>query len=104
MDAILTDSHLDTRIKRCTCDSVVPKLEYAGEVREWNATFGKQLETVQMAAAKKMLRCSSTTSNTVSRAQLATYQLKTTRDTRKLNWQYKVRNKKEVARHNYRDV
>ena len=33
MDAILTDSRLDTRIKRCILmDLMVPKLEYAGEV------------------------------------------------------------------------
>ena len=31
MDAILTDSHLDTRIQRCILINViVPKLEYAG--------------------------------------------------------------------------
>ena len=35
MGAILTDSHLDTRIRRCILMNViVPKLEYAGEV--WN--------------------------------------------------------------------
>ena len=54
MNAILTDSHLDTinRTKRCILMSViVPKLEYAGEVWEGDAKFVKQLETVQMAAA-----------------------------------------------------
>ena len=50
MDAILTESHLDTRIKRCMLMNVtVPKLEYAGEVWEGNAKFVKQLKTaVQM--------------------------------------------------------
>ena len=44
MDAILTDSHLDTRIKRCIMMIViVPKLQYAGEVWEGNAKFVKQL-------------------------------------------------------------
>ena len=55
MDAILTDSHLDTRIKRCIRMNVivaVPKLEYAGEVWEGNAKPVKQLGTVQMTAAK----------------------------------------------------
>ena len=42
MDAILTDSHLDTRIKRCILMNVVaPKLAYAGEVREGNHGVGK---------------------------------------------------------------
>ena len=64
MDAILTDSHLDARIKGCILMCViVPKLEYAGEVWEGNAKIVKQLETVRMTAAKKILGCSSTTSN-----------------------------------------
>ena len=83
MDAILTDSHLDTRIKRCILIHViVPKLEYA-EVWEGNAKLVKQLETVQMTAAKKVLGCSSTTSNTVLRAELGMYPLRTNRDVRK---------------------
>ena len=46
MGAILTDSHLDTRNKLCIMiDVIVPKLEYAGEVREWNAKSVKQLDT-----------------------------------------------------------
>ena len=54
MDEILTDSHLDTRIKRCIMINViVRKLEYAGEVWEGNAKLVKQLQTVQMTAAKK---------------------------------------------------
>ena len=48
---------------------VVPKLEYAGKVWEGNAKLVKQLETVQMTAAKKVLGCSSTTSNTVLRTE-----------------------------------
>ena len=63
-DAILTDSHIATRIKRCILINViVPKLKYEGEVREGNAKLVKQLETVQMAAAKKVPGCSSTTSS-----------------------------------------
>ena len=66
MDAILTDSHLDIRIKRCILMNViVPKLEYTGEVWEGNAKSVKQLEIVHMIAAKKVQGCSSTTSNTV---------------------------------------
>ena len=68
MDAILTDPHVDTRIKICILVNViVPKLKYAGEVWEGNAKFVKQLGTVPMAAAKQILRCSSTTSDTVLR-------------------------------------
>ena len=93
MDAIPTDSHLDTRIKRCILMNViVPKLEYAGEVWEGNAKLVKQLETLWVTAAKKVLGCSSTTSNKVLRAELGMYPLKTNRDARKLKWQCKVRN------------
>ena len=59
---------------------IVPKLKYAGELRERNAKLAKQLETVQMTAAKKVLGCSSTTSNTIVRAELGMYSLKTNRD------------------------
>ena len=53
MDAILTDSHLVTRIKVCILMNVIiPKLEYT-EVWEGNAKLVKQLETVQMATANK---------------------------------------------------
>ena len=78
MDVILRDSHLDTRIKTCILMNViVPKLEYAGEIWEGNVKLVKKLETVQMAAAKKILGCSKTTSNTALRAELGMYPLKT---------------------------
>ena len=71
MDAILTDTHIDTRIKKGILINIfVPKLEYAGEVWEGNAKFGKQQERVQMTESKKILGFSSTTSNTVLRAEL----------------------------------
>ena len=57
MDAILTDSHLGTSImterRSILMDVIVPKLEYAREIREGNAKVVKQLETTQMAAAAK---------------------------------------------------
>ena len=57
MGAILLDSHLDTRIARIEVGTltnvVAPRLEYPGEVWEGSVNFVKQLETVQMAAAKK---------------------------------------------------
>ena len=96
MDAILTDPHLDTRMKiYILTDVIVPKLECAGEVWEGNAKFVKQLETVQMTAAKKILGGSSTTSSTVLRAELGLYPLKTNKAVRKLKWQYRGRNMPE---------
>ena len=71
MNVMLTDPCLGTRIKICTLmNVVVPTLEYAG-----NAKFVKQLERVQMTAAKKILGCSSATSNTVLRAELGMHPL-----------------------------
>ena len=82
MDAILT---LDTRIKICILmNVVVPKLECAGGLWKGNVKFVKQLETVQMTAAKKVIECSSTTSNTVLRAELEMLPLKTNSDVRKV--------------------
>ena len=67
MDAILADSHLDTRINRCIrMNLIVPKVEYGGEYGEGNAKSVKQLETVQMmAATEKVGGRSSTTGSTV---------------------------------------
>ena len=87
MDAIITDSHVDTRIKICILINVIaPKLEYA-EVWEENAKFVKQLETVQMTAARNRLGCSSAKNSTVWRAELlyvVMYPLKTNGDVSKL--------------------
>ena len=45
------------RINMCILMNVIlPKLEFAGEVWEGNAKFVKQLERVQMAAAKKKVQ------------------------------------------------
>ena len=97
MDAILTDSHLDTvdRIKICIIMNViVPKIKYAGEACEGNAKLVRQLETV-LTAAIKALRCSSTTSTTaVLREELGVYPRSTNRDVRKLKWRNNVSNKK----------
>ena len=78
MDVILRESQLDTRIKRCILRNViVPKLEYA-EVWEGNTKLVKKLETVPMTAAKRILGCSKTASNTTAlRAELGMYLLKT---------------------------
>ena len=57
--------------------------EVAHHVRLFNP-YLEQLETVQMAATKRVLRCSSTTSDTVLRAELGMHPLKTNRDVRKL--------------------
>ena len=69
-------------------NAILPKLEYAGEVWEGNAKLVKQLETVQMTASKKVLVCTSTTSNTALKAELGMYPLKANRDVRRLKGQY----------------
>ena len=77
MDVILSDSHLDTRMKRCILlNMIVPKLQYAGEFGEGNKKLADKLETVQMSAAK-ILGCSKATSNTALRAELGMHALKT---------------------------
>ena len=77
MDAIVTDSHLGTRIKiYFLMNVIVPKLECAGEAWEENAKSVKQVETVRMTAAENVLGCSSTTSNSVLRAGLGMHPLK----------------------------
>ena len=54
MNAILTDSHLDSRMKRCnTVNVLAPKLECA----RGNAKFVKRVGTARMTAAVKVLGC-----------------------------------------------
>ena len=78
MDAILIDSLHDIRIEKCILmHVVVPKLEYAGEAWETNTKLVKQLEPVQMTAAKNILGCSCTTSNTALTAEVELYPPKT---------------------------
>ena len=93
MDVILRESQLDTRIKICILRNViVPKLEYA-QVWEGNAKLVKNLETVPMTAAKRILGCCpKTASNTALRAELGKHSLKTNRDLKKLKWHYRVKN------------
>ena len=74
---------------------IVLKLEYPGKPWKGNEKFVKQLETVHMTAAKKILACPSMTSNVVLRAELGIYPLKTNRDARKFKWQFKVKNMPE---------
>ena len=64
---------------------------------EGNAGLVKKLETVQMAAAEKTLRCSKTTSISALTAELEMYPLET--DKGELRWQYNVKNthRKEIA-------
>ena len=56
MDAILTDSNLDTRVKRCILMNVILcQSQICREVCEGNAKLVNELETVRMTAAKKVL-------------------------------------------------
>ena len=80
MDAILTGPHLKSRVIICILTNViVPKLEYAGASMGRERKVRKQLQTVQMPAATKILGCSSTTRNTVLRAEPGMYPLKTSK-------------------------
>ena len=86
MDAILTDLYLDTKITICILINViVPTLEC--NLWEMMTKFVKQLETVQMTAAKELLRLSGTTSNTVLKDEIRMNPLAANRDVRKLKWQ-----------------
>lgn len=74
MDVILRDSHLFTRVNRHIAMNVtVPKLEYAGKLWEGDG----KLETVELAAAKKMFGCSKMTTNTALSAELGLFPLET---------------------------
>ena len=62
---------------------IVPILEWRSTGEE-NAQLAEQLGTVKTTAAKKVLGCSSTMSNTILKAEKGIYPLKTNRDVIKL--------------------
>ena len=73
MDAFLTDPHLDTRIKRCILmNEILPKLEYAGEVREGNHEDRKTIGNSAHDSSKKYTRMLKYDDNIVIRAELGT--------------------------------
>lgn len=92
MYVILSDSHLDTRIKRwcilmnhCTEAGICRR--GVGRGRE----LVQQRKTSQMTAAKKILGSSKMTGNIVLRADLRMYPLKRNRGMIKSEWQHNVR-------------
>ena len=97
-DAILTDAHLDAKIEICiVMNVIVPKLEHAGELREANAKFVNQVETVQMAASKTILRCAKYDGNNCVKRKTRNAPTKENRDVRKLKWKYRVQNMPEKS-------
>ena len=62
---------------------IVTKLEYAKEVWKGNAKSVDNVEAVQMAAAKSILGCSKTTSNTALGAESGMCPFETNRNMRR---------------------
>ena len=93
MDAIVALDALDaTRNKRCILtNGVVLNLEYAEKCMGMEREAREIVR--QVTAAKKILGCSNTATNTALRAALGMYPLQTKRETCwKLKWHYQVWN------------
>ena len=69
-----------------------PSLEYGSEVCEGNKSQAASLESIMLGGAKRVLGCSSKTSNEAIWGDMGLEFLQGRRDKRKLSWWYKVVN------------
>ena len=69
-----------------------PSLEYGSEVRERNKSQVTSLESIMLGGAKRVLGCSSKTSNEAIQGDMGLEFLQCRCDKRKLSWWYKVVN------------
>ena len=69
-----------------------PSLEYGSEVWEGNKSPAASLESIMLGGAKRVLGCSSKTSNEAISGDMGLEFLQGRRDKRKLSWWYKVVN------------
>ena len=81
--------HLSVRVKRMlVLTALRPLLEYGAEVLVPTSEHCRALESVQLKAARIILRCPPRTSSDVTRADMGLQLLSSRRDIAKLKWQH----------------
>ena len=91
MGKLLRDKHLSVRVKRMLILTALrPLLEYGAEVLVPTREHARALESVQLKAARIILRCPSRTSSDVTRADIRLQLLSSRRDIAKLKWQHRL--------------
>ena len=93
LNNIISNRYINLSARRMLLLSVLrPSLEYGSEVWEGNKSQAASLESIMLGGAKRVLGCSSKTSNEAIWGDMGLEFLQGRRDKRKLSWWYKVVN------------
>ena len=93
LNNIIRNRYINLSARRMLLLSVLrPSLEYGSEVWEGNKSQAASLESIMLGGAKRVLGCSSKTSNEAIWGDMGLEFLQGRRDKRKLSWWYKVVN------------
>ena len=93
LNSIISNRYINLSARRKLMFSVLrPGLECGSEVWEGNKSQAASLESIMLGGAKRVLGCSSQTSNEAIWGDMGLEFLQGRRDKRKLSWWYKVVN------------
>ena len=93
LNSIISNRYINLSARRLLLLSVLrPSLEYGSEVWEGNKSQAASLESIMLGGAKRVLGCSSKTSNEAIWGDMGLEFLQDRRDKHKLSWWYKVVN------------
>ena len=93
LNSIISNRYINLSARRMLLLSVLrPSLEYGSEVWEGNNSQAASLESIMLGGAKRVLGCSSKTSNEAIWGDMGLEFLQGRRDKHKLSWWYKVVN------------
>ena len=91
LNSIISNRYINLSARRMLLLSVLrPSLEYGSEVWEGNKSQVASLESIMLGGTKRVLGCSSKTSNEAIWGDMGLEVLQGRRDKRKLSWWYKV--------------
>ena len=93
LNSIISNRYINLSARHMLLLSVLrPSLEYGSEVWEGNKSQAASLESIMLGGAKRVLGCSSKTSNEAIWGDMGLEFLQGRRDKHKLSWWYKVVN------------
>ena len=91
LNSIISNRYINLSARRMLLLSVLrPSLKYGSEVLEGNKSQAASLESIMLGGAKRVLGCSSKTSNEAIWGDMGLEFLQGRHDKRKLSWWYKV--------------
>ena len=91
LNSIISNCYINLSARHMLLLSVLrPSLEYGSEVWEGNKSQAASLESIMLGGAKRVLGCSSKSSNEAILGDMGLEFLQGRRDKRKLSWWYKI--------------